>query len=118
MYGTAADLKVAGTTNRRTRDVGKATQLHGIACYSDKTHNHLDLRLQNASLPSAQFWYWPDRDAYGRDLADDNLPCWGETATSTSQRAATGSSTDRTWTKSEVKAWERAGEGADVEGGD
>ncbi len=120
MYGTAVDMKVVGTTNRLTRDVGKATQLHGIACYSSKTHNHLDLRLQNEALPSAQFWYWPDRDAYGRDLADDNQPCWGETITTSprTSKSSAGDSTEPTWTESEVQAWEKAGEPDDMGRGD
>ncbi|MGI8774690.1 MAG: D-Ala-D-Ala carboxypeptidase family metallohydrolase [Actinomycetota bacterium] len=80
MYGTAVDMKVANVTNRTSRDTAKGTQFHGISCYSSLSHNHLDLRLDNDQLPQAQFWWWPERDAKGRDLADDGKPCYGETA--------------------------------------
>ena len=79
MYGTAADLKVLDVANRAARDLGKSSQFHGIACYSSLTHNHFDLRLQNEALREAHYWWWPKRDKVGRDLAEDDEPCWGET---------------------------------------
>lgn len=121
MYGTALDMKVVDTTNRAARDVAKASQLEGIGCYSSLTHNHLDLRMENKALPSAQSWWWPDKDAYNRDLADDNRPCYGETI-SGSSRVSAGASGDpsrsQTWSKSELDAWERAGEPDDMGAGD
>ena len=81
MYGTAADFKVLDVANRAARDTGKASQFHGIACYSSLTHNHFDLRLQNESLRDAHYWWWPERDKVGRDLAEDERPCWGEKKT-------------------------------------
>ncbi len=79
LYGTAADNRMSRVTNRRERALARRAQFHGVACYSNTTHNHLDLRIDNHKLPSAQFWYWPRRDRYGRELADNGLPCWGET---------------------------------------
>jgi hypothetical protein len=121
MYGTAVDMKVVGTTNRKARDVAKTTQVEGIGCYSSQTHNHLDLRMENKALPSAQSWWWPDRDAYDRDLADDNRPCWGETISGSGRASlsdGSGGSTGDTWTRSEVEAWEKAGEPDDLGAGD
>ena len=78
LYGTAADLRVADTQNRRTRTVAKRTQFHGIGCYAATTHNHLDTRVDNTDYPSGRFWWWPDRDEEGRDLDEAGRPCWGE----------------------------------------
>ena len=80
-YGTAVDNRMAEVTNRFERDVAKATQFHGIGCYSSMSHNHFDLRLDNRALDGGRYWWWPDRDKSGRDLADDGKPCWGEAAT-------------------------------------
>jgi hypothetical protein len=80
LYGNAADLRVVDANNRRTRDLARAGQFYGIGCYSGFTHNHLDLRLENQNLGAAQYWWWPKQDSRGRDLADDGLPCWGESA--------------------------------------
>ena len=106
MYGTAADTRMVGVSNRAQRDLARKSQLHGIGCYSSLSHNHLDLRMQNPALPEASFWWWPRRDSFGRDLADDHLPCWGETKRSgskSSARAATSTVVD-------IDAWEAAGE--------
>lgn len=81
MYGTAADNRMAEVTNRVQRDLARASQFHGIGCYSSLSHNHFDLRLENAHLEGSRFWWWPDQDAKGRDLADDGRPCWGESTT-------------------------------------
>lgn len=79
MYGTAVDVVMANTENRRVRDLARASHVEGIGCYSSLTHNHFDLRVENSWLASSRFWWWPDQDAHGRDLADDGRPCWGET---------------------------------------
>ena len=96
MYGTAADNRMAEVSNRRQRDLARASQIHGIGCYSSLSHNHFDLRLENAHLDGARFWWWPEQDGKGRDLADDGKPCWGEetakpasTEDATSARTAT-----------------------------
>lgn len=78
LYGSAADMRVANTDNRKTRNKAKKSQVYGIGCYASFTHNHLDLRLHNEDLPEAQFWWWPDRDSHGRDLDEGGAPCWGE----------------------------------------
>jgi hypothetical protein len=78
MYGTAADNRIAERTNRRARRVARRSQIHGIGCYSRLSHNHFDLRLDNADLPSSRFWWWPDRDSAGRELDEAGVPCWGE----------------------------------------
>lgn len=78
LYGTAADIRVAGTSNREARDLAKTSQFSGIGCYSDLSHNHLDLRLENGDLDDAMSWWWPERDDKGRDLAYDGKPCLGE----------------------------------------
>lgn len=88
LYGAAADVRVAKVSNRKTRDVSKATQLHGIACYSSFTHNHLDIRLDNKALDAARYWYWPKKDQRGRDLAEDGKPCWGQSGTESAQARA------------------------------
>lgn len=80
MYGTAVDNRMAEVSNRYERDLARVSQISGIGCYSSLSHNHFDIRLENAKLPSAQFWWWPDQDKSGRDLADDGKPCWGEGA--------------------------------------
>lgn len=79
MYGTAADNRMAETDNRLERDLAKASQVHGIGCYASLSHNHFDLRIDNADLPGAQFWWWPERDDSGHDLDESSKPCWGET---------------------------------------
>jgi zinc D-Ala-D-Ala carboxypeptidase len=78
LYGTAADIRVVGVDNRRARDLARASQFSGIGCYSNLSHNHLDLRLENDALKTSQSWWWPTRDEKGRDLSYDGRPCWGE----------------------------------------
>jgi uncharacterized protein YcbK (DUF882 family) len=78
MYGTAADNRMVEVTNRYQRDLARRSQLYGIGCYSSLSHNHFDIRLENEAAPGSQFWWWPDQDSKGRDLADDGKPCWGE----------------------------------------
>ena len=123
LYGTAADNRVAGITNSKARKIARGSQFHGISCYSTTTHNHFDLRLENPALPTAQIWWWPQRDALGRELDDFGRPCWGETggsvttSTAAVARAVPGvgslvPSTD------EVRAFEEAGEPSDLLGSD
>lgn len=78
LYGTAADNRMAEVSNRRERNLAKGTQFHGIGCYSTSSHNHFDTRLDNKDAPEARYWWWPERDKEGRDLADDGRPCFGE----------------------------------------
>ena len=80
MYGTAADNRMANTDNHTHRNLARRSQFSGIGCYSALSHNHLDLRVENRDLGGARFWWWPERDDAGRDLADDGKPCWGESA--------------------------------------
>ena len=89
LYGTAADNRMASIDNRTERRIAKRSQIHGIGCYSSMTHNHFDLRIENKDLQGGHFWWWPERDGQGRDLADDGRPCWGEKA----HRASTGLAT-------------------------
>jgi hypothetical protein len=90
MYGTAVDNRMAEVTNRYERDLAKASQFHGIGCYSSMSHNHFDLRLDNRALDGGRYWWWPDRDKAGRDLADDGTPCWGESTTKQRSTESTG----------------------------
>ncbi len=78
MYGTAADNRMAAVSNRKERQLAKRSQLSGIGCYSSLSHNHFDLRLDNADLPAQRAWWWPQRDSKGRDLDATGRPCWGE----------------------------------------
>jgi zinc D-Ala-D-Ala carboxypeptidase len=78
LYGTAADLRMAQTRNRRVRNMAKGSQVHGIGCYAHQSHNHLDLRIHNAHLEETRHWWWPRRDRFGRDLDEARRPCWGE----------------------------------------
>lgn len=78
LYGTAADIKIAGVRGHRERRLARASQIHGIECYSSLSHNHLDLRIENRKLPDYRAWYWPQRDRRGRDLAGNSRPCQGE----------------------------------------
>lgn len=80
MYGTAADNRVAKVSNRTSRELAMTAQFSGVGCYSSLSHNHLDIRVENAGSGSTQFWWWPKTDSKGRHLADDGLPCWGEVA--------------------------------------
>ena len=78
MYGTAVDNRMAEVSNRYERDLARLSQFSGIGCYSSLSHNHMDIRLENNKLPSSQYFWWPEQDEEGRDLADDGKPCWGE----------------------------------------
>ena len=78
MYGTAADNRMATVSNHKERRLAKRSQLSGIGCYATLSHNHFDLRLENSDLPSQRLWWWPQKDAKGRDLDASGRPCWGE----------------------------------------
>ncbi|HEX2293800.1 MAG TPA: M15 family metallopeptidase [Actinomycetota bacterium] len=126
MYGTAADNRVAEVDNRTGRELAMKTQFSGVGCYSSLSHNHLDIRVENAGSGSTQFWWWPKTDAKGRHLADDGLPCWGEKVRS--KLARTTTSVLRTVAaalpgagslvpdETEVEAFEDAGETDDLMG--
>lgn len=88
MYGTAVDNRMAHASNRYERDIARASQFHGIGCYSSLSHNHFDIRLENPKLPASQSWWWPQQDGNGRDLADDGAPCWGESSRSARRHSA------------------------------
>jgi hypothetical protein len=110
MYGTAADLRMARTSNRKMRDIARGSQTHGIGCYSSLSHNHFDLRMQNAWLRTLWAWWWPQQDQWDRDLADDSRPCYGE-----KKRGARATSS--ILSESELERWEAAGE-VPLHGGD
>jgi zinc D-Ala-D-Ala carboxypeptidase len=123
LYGTAADNRVSGISNRKARKIAKGSQFYGISCYSNTTHNHLDLRLENSALPTAQVWWWPKKDSLGRELDDFGRPCWGETGGSSSASLASVSRAvpgvgSLVPTVAEVRAFEEAGEPVDLGGAD
>jgi uncharacterized protein YcbK (DUF882 family) len=119
LYGTAADNRMANVSNRRQRYLAKGSQVHGIMCYSSLSHNHFDLRIENADAPAQRSWWWPKRDSQGRDLAADGRPCWGEGG-STSRTSISGASAEGAVVPSaeEVQAFQDAGEPADLGGQD
>lgn len=123
MYGTAADNRIAGIGNRRARNLGKNSQVHGIGCYSSSSHNHFDLRVENRWLPSSRFWWWPERDAAGRDLDETGRPCFGETShgrrgktlrSMAAVRAGIAGAGSLVPSPAEVAAFQRAGEPDDL----
>ena len=120
MYGTAVDNRMAEVSNRRERDLARATQFHGIGCYSSLSHNHFDIRMENPKVPSAQFWWWPKQDRDGRDLADDNKPCWGESVRAAAGDSDAGGRTTSSLLPSEslLSEFEAAGVPADLNGAD
>jgi zinc D-Ala-D-Ala carboxypeptidase len=111
MYGTAADNRLANRTNHRARVIARRSQISGIGCYSNSTHNHFDLRVENKHLPSQRGRWWPRRDSQGRDLAANGVPCFGYGRSLT----AAGS---MLWSKvlsdSEVGVFASKGEGKDL----
>jgi hypothetical protein len=128
LYGTAADNRVAHVDNHSSRDVAMASQFSGVGCYSSLSHNHLDIRVENAGSGGTQFWWWPKTDSKGRHVADDGLPCWGESvkkvavaarATTTvleSVAAALPGAGSFVPSDAEVEAFEDAGETEDLLG--
>jgi peptidoglycan hydrolase-like protein with peptidoglycan-binding domain len=129
LYGDAADNRVVNVGNHKARDIAKGTQFSGIGCYANLTHDHFDLRMHNSDLPEARFWWWPEQDKYGRDLDEQGRPCWGEVKTAQTaavttppllsrvQRAVPGAGS-LVPSRQEVESFERAGEVADLGGGD
>jgi zinc D-Ala-D-Ala carboxypeptidase len=109
MYGTAADNRMVGVGNHRERRIARRSQFHGIGCYASLTHNHFDIRMDNPHLPSSRFWWWPRRDARGRDLDANGRPCWGERRRGRSPLVSGAS---------QIAAFVRAGEPADLRGAD
>lgn len=128
LYGTAADNRVARVDNHTARVVARGSQVHGIACYSSTSHNHFDIRIENRDARSTQYWWWPRRDRYGRDLTSNRRLCWGERRRTSSAR--TSAATLRMVTGAvmgagslvpsleEIEAFERAGEPPDLRGAD
>lgn len=121
LYGTAADNRVSGITNNQARRIARRSQLSGISCYSNTTHNHFDLRIENKALPSARGWYWPRKDSQGRELDDGGRPCWGETTTRSASAVVTsadGVPAPLVPSADDVRAFEEAGEPDDLAGAD
>jgi zinc D-Ala-D-Ala carboxypeptidase len=125
LYGTAADNRVAAISNSRARKIARRSQLSGIACYSNTTHNHFDIRIENRAYPGAQSWWWPRRDSRGRELDETGRPCWGESATATAVASTTPTILDSVAeaipgvgsivpSVAEVEAFEEAGEPEDL----
>ncbi|MDP9235695.1 MAG: D-Ala-D-Ala carboxypeptidase family metallohydrolase [Actinomycetota bacterium] len=118
MYGTAADQRMANVTNHSERVLGEASDFSGIGCYSQLTHNHFDIRLENSDLPSSQFWWWPKENGRGQDLDDENKPCWGEGATASLPAPPGSRSMPEVMTRAQVMAFAAAGETANLGTGD
>ena len=128
LYGTAADNRMAEITNHRQRNIAMRSQVHGIGCYSSQTHNHFDLRINNAALSSSRSWWWPRTDSQGRHLSDEGSPCWGETRHATALRTsgavlravelATPGAGSLVPSAAEIEAFESAGEPEDLNGAD
>jgi hypothetical protein len=125
LYGTAADTRVAAITNSKARKIARHSQLSGIACYSNTTHNHFDIRLENKAYPGGRTWWWPRKDSRGRELDDSGRPCWGESASAAAAASTTPSVLDAVAeaipgmgslvpTAAEVEAFEAAGEPDDL----
>jgi zinc D-Ala-D-Ala carboxypeptidase len=118
MYGTAADQKMANVSNHAERILGETSDFSGIGCYSQLTHNHFYIRMENANLPSSQFWWWPSQNGRGQDLDEQNKPCFGE-GTKGPAGASRGLRTPpEVMTRSQVLAFEAAGETGDLGSGD
>jgi zinc D-Ala-D-Ala carboxypeptidase len=130
MYGTAADNRVAETTNRRARSLAKHSQVHGIGCYARLSHNHFDLRMDNKDLPSTRAFWWPKRNKRGNDLDSSGRPCWGEGGSRTATKgfsfsavlAAVGDAVAGAGSLvpsvAEIHAFESAGEPSELVGAD
>jgi zinc D-Ala-D-Ala carboxypeptidase len=118
MYGSAADQRMADVTNHAERLLGEATDFSGVGCYSQLTHNHFDIRLENSALASSQFWWWPKQNAKGQDLDDQNRPCWGETGTASSSHRSRALSMPKVLSTAQVLAFGAAGETGNLGRGD
>ncbi|MGH2736236.1 MAG: D-Ala-D-Ala carboxypeptidase family metallohydrolase [Actinomycetota bacterium] len=127
MYGTAADNRMAEVSNRRERNLARWSQISGIGCYSNKTHNHFDLRVENTKLSSSRAFWWPEVDKQGRHLDETGRPCWGEVRTARTPLRTTAMVLREVHTAApgagsliasvaEIEAFEEAGEVADLGG--
>jgi zinc D-Ala-D-Ala carboxypeptidase len=125
LYGTAADNRVARISNSRARKIARHSQFSGIACYSNTTHNHLDLRIENRAYRRGRYWSWPRRDANRRELDANGSPCWGESSGGYALASTTPHVLESVAkgipgigsvipTVAEVEAFEEAGEPADL----
>jgi zinc D-Ala-D-Ala carboxypeptidase len=118
MYGTAADQKMANVSNHAERILGEGSDFSGIGCYSQLTHNHFDIRIENSNLPSSQFWWWPAQNGRGQDLDEQNKPCYGEGAKGSGVAAPGLRTAPEVMTRAQVFAFEAAGETGDLGSGD
>jgi zinc D-Ala-D-Ala carboxypeptidase len=125
LYGTASDSRVARISNSKARKIARHSQFSGIECYSNMSHNHLDLRIENRAYPRGRYWSWPRKDSFGRELDSGGRPCWGETAATTAAASTTPDVLEsvaaaipgigsRVPTVAEIEAFEAAGEPADL----
>ncbi len=131
LYGAAVDSRVVETENGAARDIARGSQVHGIGCYSELSHNHFDIRLENIAWQGTRGWWWPDTDKKGRDLDEEGKLCWGQGETKLGAESAedsqivvggvvispTASGSSRP-SEQEVEAFEEAGEPSDYQGGD
>ena len=118
-YGTSADVRVLDVTNRDVRNRARGSQIHGIGCYSTLSHNHMDLRMQNRSLPQVAFWWWPQRDDHKRDLSAEGRPCYGESARSSVSASMDGGASDgdlEQWSEADLEQWKAEGEAPNLYG--
>ena len=118
MYGTAADQKMANVSNHAERILGETSDFSGIGCYSQLTHNHFDIRMENSHLPSSQFWWWPARNGRGQDLDDQNKPCYGERIKGSAGTSQGPLTSPEVMTRAQVLAFEAAGETGHLGSGD
>lgn len=118
MYGTAADQRMAYVSNHAERLLGEASDFSGIGCYSQLTHNHFDIRLDNSDLPSSQFWWWPSQNRRGQDLDEEGKPCYGENPTGKSGATAGSRAMPDLITRAQVMAFGAARERPNLGSGD
>ncbi|MGH2735679.1 MAG: D-Ala-D-Ala carboxypeptidase family metallohydrolase [Actinomycetota bacterium] len=78
LYGTGVDVRMLRASASRLRRLARRSQIHGIECYASASHSHFDLRIENRALRGERYWWWPERDRYGRELSSDGSVCRGE----------------------------------------
>jgi hypothetical protein len=122
LYGTAADQRMATVGNHAERILGESSDFSGIGCYSQLTHNHFDIRIDNSDLPSSQFWWWPLQNRQGEDLDDQSKPCYGESSATVASPAASAPSMQVSGaagpTRQQVDRFAARGEPVDMVSGD
>jgi peptidoglycan hydrolase-like protein with peptidoglycan-binding domain len=118
LYGTAADQKMAAVTNHKERLLGENSDFSGIGCYSQLTHNHFDIRVNNGSLPSSQFWWWPQQNRMGEDLDDQSQPCYGEVSAASSAMSLRSSGGSDVLSAPQVRTFAAEGETGNLGSGD